>query len=103
MQMFEIVALLIALSALFSWVNHRTIGLPTTIGVMLFAFVFSLALIALGHLGWISESRLAWVHEIEFAPALLQGMLGFLLFAGALHVDLGSLLEQKWKSPNMLV
>jgi CPA1 family monovalent cation:H+ antiporter len=37
-----------------------------------------------------------WFQEVEFAPALLQGMLGFLLFAGALHVDLGRLLEQKW-------
>ena len=96
MQLFEIVALLITLAALFAYVNHRTIRLPTTIGVLLIAFAFSLALIGLDRAGLVGDDWMDWFREVEFAPALLQGMLGFLLFAGALHVDLGELLEQKW-------
>ena len=96
MQIFEIIALLISLSALFAWLNQRTFRLPTTIGVLLIAFLFSLALIALDRAGVVRDDWMDWFAEVEFAPALLQGMLGSLLFAGALHVDLGRLLEQKW-------
>ncbi len=96
MDLFNVAALLIALTALFSYLNHRTLRLPTTIGVMGFALFFSLVLIALGRLGLVGDAWTAWFREVDFGPALLQGMLGFLLFAGALHVDLGDLLDQKW-------
>jgi len=96
MDLFNVVALLIALTAFFAYLNHRTLRLPTTIGVMGLAFVFSLALITLGRLGLVGEAWTAWFEAVDFGPTLLQGMLGFLLFAGALHVNLGDLLDQKW-------
>ncbi|MEE9281709.1 MAG: sodium:proton antiporter [Myxococcota bacterium] len=96
MELFQLAALLITLSALFSYLNHHTFGLPSTIGVLVIALGFSLALIALGELGLVGLGWTAWYAEIEFGPALLQGMLAFLLFAGALHVNLDDLLEQKW-------
>ncbi len=96
MELFQIVALLLTLAALFAYVNQRTIQLPTTIGVLVIALVFSLVLIALDRLGVARDDWMDWFAEVEFGPALLQGMLGFLLFAGALHVNLADLLEQKW-------
>jgi CPA1 family monovalent cation:H+ antiporter len=96
MELFNVVALLIVLTAFFAFLNHWTLRLPTTIGVMGLALFFSLVLIALGRLGLVGEAWTAWFAEVDFGPTLLQGMLGFLLFAGALHVDLGDLLDQKW-------
>jgi CPA1 family monovalent cation:H+ antiporter len=96
MDIFNVVALLIALTAFFAYLNQWTLRLPTTIGVMGLALFFSLVLIALGRLGLVGEAWTVWFQEVDFGPTLLQGMLGFLLFAGALHVDLGELLDQKW-------
>ena len=56
MDLFNVVALLIALTAFFAYLNHRTLRLPTTIGVMGLALVFSLALITLGRLGLVGEA-----------------------------------------------
>ncbi len=97
MGIFEIVTILVVLAAALSFLNHRFIGLPTTIGVMLLAMTISLVLIGLGHLG-VGLDRLAgeFLARVQFKNALLHGMLAFLLFAGALHVNLGSLARQKW-------
>lgn len=90
-------AALISLAALFSWLNHRFIRLPTTIALLLFSLAASLAVIALGKLGihfdTAAEELLA---AVDFDEALLHGMLSFLLFAGALHVDLAELAQRKW-------
>jgi len=90
-------AALISLAALFSWINHRYIRLPTTIALLLFSLGASLAIIGLGTLG-IHFDRMAkeLLEGVHFDQALLQGMLSFLLFAGALHVDLGELAQRKW-------
>ncbi len=48
MSLFEIIAILLTLAALFSYINCRTIKLPTTIGIMLIALLFSLGLIFFG-------------------------------------------------------
>ncbi|MEE8305531.1 MAG: sodium:proton antiporter [Candidatus Tectomicrobia bacterium] len=96
MNAFQIIALLITLAALFSYVNHRFIKLPTTIGLMLISLLFSLALIIGGHLGLNLEAKADHlVASIDFNQTLMQGMLSFLLFAGALHVNLDNLLLQK--------
>lgn len=97
MGLFEIITILIVLSALLSYVNHRFIGLPTTIGVMVIALGMSMVLVGLGHLGWdIRPQAEAMLDEIDFSQALMHGMLGFLLFAGALHVNLDDLAREKW-------
>jgi CPA1 family monovalent cation:H+ antiporter len=64
---------------------------------MFISLVISLGLIAIANLGLDVESRAESVlAQIDFSELLLHGMLGFLLFAGALHVNLGDLLQQKW-------
>ena len=97
MDLFTILAVLITLTALFSYVNFRFIGLPTTIGVMLISLLMSLALIVLDAFGVaLREQADVLLRSIDFDEALLQGMLSFLLFAGALHVNINDLVEHKW-------
>jgi len=97
MTPFETFAVLISLAAVFGYVNYRWLRLPTTIGLMSMALVASLLLIWIGQF---SPGLLEFAHEllgsIDFNQTLMHGMLGFLLFAGALHVDLNDLREQKW-------
>jgi len=97
MNVFEIMALLLTLAAVFSYVNHRFIRLPTTIGLMLISLVMSLALIGAHALGYDLETPAeALIARIDFNQTLMKGMLSFLLFAGALHVNLNDLARQKW-------
>ena len=53
MELFNIIAVLTTLSALFGYLNHRYIKLPTTIGLMLISILMSLVMVILGHLGHI--------------------------------------------------
>jgi len=89
--------ILICLAALFSYVNHRLLKLPITIGLMAVALVFSLILLVLGKMGFgVDAEAQRFIGAIDFNEALMHGMLGFLLFAGALHVKLDELLDLKW-------
>jgi monovalent cation:H+ antiporter, CPA1 family len=97
MSLIETITILVCLSAGFSYLNHRYIRLPVTIGLMAIALAMSLALVLLGKLGiGIDVEAESFVRSIDFDETLLHGMLGFLLFAGALHVNLDDLLEEKW-------
>jgi CPA1 family monovalent cation:H+ antiporter len=97
MGLFNAAALLIALAALFSWVNHRFIRLPATIAMLLFSLATSLGLVAIGRLGVGSEALGQRVlGGLQLDQALLEGMLSFLLFAGALRVNLGEIAQRKW-------
>ena len=97
MKLYNILAVLITLSAGFSYINHRFIRLPTTIGLMAIALLVSLGLIALGPLGFgLKEDARLLLNSIDFDETLLHGMLSFLLFAGALHVNLADLARQKY-------
>ena len=98
MSFFEIIAVLIVLTALFSFVNYRTFRLPTTIGVMLISLVVSLGVAGMGAFGLESaKQHTALILEsIDFNQVLLHGMLSFLLFAGALHIRFDDLAGQKW-------
>jgi len=94
----DVAAILISISALFAYVNHRFIGLPTTIGVMIIAMLTSFLVYLFGLLGFADfEAQVsAMLSSIDFNKTLLHGMLSFLLFAGALHVNLSDLRKQKW-------
>ena len=97
MTLMHTVTILVCLSAGFSYLNHRYIKLPVAIGLMAMALAMSLVLLCLGKLGYGIESQArSFVQRIDFGEALLHGMLSFLLFAGALHVNLDDLLDQKW-------
>jgi CPA1 family monovalent cation:H+ antiporter len=95
MGLFEIIAILFTLSALFSFINYRFLGLPNTIGLMLIGLLFSLLLIAIS---WFVPASRQWaitmLVQIDFNETLLHGMLSFLLFAGALHVNINDLRQQ---------
>ena len=97
MDIFGILTFLIPFSAFFAYLNYRYFHLPRTIGLMLSALILSSALIIAGQFGWAFKGvALDVVRKIDFNRLLLQGMLGFLLFAGALNVELNELMKQKW-------
>jgi CPA1 family monovalent cation:H+ antiporter len=87
------------LTALFAWLNHITLRLPVTIGLLLMGLIASLLLMALRLLFpdlTIFHEVTRLLREIDFSQALLNGFLAFLLFAGALHVDVSRLRDRKW-------
>lgn len=90
-------ALLITLAALFSYLNYRFVRLPNTIGIMIISLLMSLVMLLVGKLGWNELIFLTnkVLRSIDFHETLMQGMLSFLLFAGALHVNLNDLRQQK--------
>jgi CPA1 family monovalent cation:H+ antiporter len=97
MAILDLLALLISLTAVFAWVNHRYFKLPTTIGVMVMGMAFSLLLIGLDKLDVPLAIRIERALEgIDFSTVLMHGMLSFLLFAGALHVKLSDLAKARW-------
>ena len=102
MSLFSLVSVLVSLAAVSSYVNYRYIKLPTTVGVMLVALVASLALVLVGHYaGGFREQAAALVARIDFNQLVLHGMLAFLLFAGAIHVNLEEL-GHEWLSISSL-
>jgi len=96
LEVFHILAALTALAAAFSWLNHRYLRLPTTIGLLVISMAFSLGMVLLGAAGVSFQGLRDLLLAIDFDAALLDGMLGALLFAGALHVNLDDLVEQRW-------
>ncbi len=98
MDIFDTAAVLITLAALFSYVTNRFLRIPTTIGIMIISLVLSLGLLVLHGLGWTVPEQQAerLVGSIDFHETLMEGMLSFLLFAGALHINLDDLRQQKW-------
>jgi len=97
MGLFQVLAILVTLTAIFSFLNYRYLRLPNTIGVMSIALVLSLIGLILGEFGlgikpWATD----FLGQIDFSQFLLHGMLSFLLFAGALSVNLGDLFQNRW-------
>ncbi len=90
-------AALITLAALFSWLNLRYLKQPPSVALLLFSLALSLAVVGLGKLGLDSHliAREA-LGAVDFDRVLLDSLLSFLLFAGALKVDLSELERRKW-------
>ncbi len=99
LTLFEIIALILSISAVLSWVNSTFVKLPHTIGLLVMALATSFFLILLEavfpNLG-LTDAVQAAIGQIDFFETVMNGMLAFLLFAGALHVDLNLMREQKW-------
>lgn len=97
MDYFLIATILILISALFGYLNVRVIRLPNTIGLTVISIVFTLVAFALSFIddSLLQAERYIITH-IDFKTVLLDLMLGFLLFAGALHTDLDRLREHRW-------
>ena len=95
MHLLPLLSVAIAAGILYA-INRRLGGLPATIGVTVWALVASLALVAAGALGSpVHDFARQLVARVHFRETLLHGMLSLLLFAGALEVDLDTLLGEK--------
>lgn len=96
MTLFQTLALLISLAALAAFINVRWIKLPQTIGLMAIALVGSMILLLLGELGIVPVRTVAtFISRVDFGEILLHGLLSFLLFAGALHVNFNDLRRER--------
>ncbi|WP_293170666.1 sodium:proton antiporter [Oceanithermus sp.] len=95
MGLFDAMGVLLTLTAVFAYLNYQYLKLPTPIGVMLAGLLFSLALVLIGGPaeGWARDL----LEAVPLERVLMQGMLAFLLFAGALHVNLDDL-KKRWVS-----
>ncbi|GHE70595.1 MULTISPECIES: sodium:proton antiporter [Roseivirga] len=97
MDIFAIITILTVLSAAFAFINTRFLKLPFTIGLMIIAMCFTLVILALGQFNHsILEQSKQLIQSIDFKTVLLEVMLSFLLFAGALHTKLDELSKQRW-------
>lgn len=97
MELYYVLSALIVLSSLFSYINARFIKMPSTVGVMMIAMIVSIALVIFGNLVPETLSRLtSFVKSIDLHDLLMDAMLNFLLFAGALHIRINDLKEQRF-------
>jgi CPA1 family monovalent cation:H+ antiporter len=95
MDVLDLIALLVFLAAVFTFINIHYIKLPGTIGLMMQALVMSLIIVGIGLIyppaRELAESIML---EFDFSTVLLNIMLSFLLYAGSLHVDIDKLKEE---------
>lgn len=96
MEFFNIITILVVISAAFAYINERFVKLPYTIGAMVITILMSMVLTITG---WISPSLTnplkELITQIDFSTVLLEIMLSFLLFAGALHTNFDQLKVQR--------
>ena len=98
MNLFDIISLLMVFAAVFGYINHRWLKLEPTVGLLMISLASSLGIMLLH---WvfpsltIVEQLQTTLGNIDFNRTLMHGMLGFLLFAGALHVDLEYFIKRK--------
>ncbi|MDW5287943.1 sodium:proton antiporter [Formosa sp. PL04] len=97
MDYFVIITTLVFLSAVFGYINVRFLKMPNTIGLMFITLVFTLIVLAIATIDktlLLAERQL--INEIDFETVLLDIMLSFMLFAGALHTNFEQLKVQRW-------
>lgn len=99
LSLFDIISVLLVLTAVFAWFNHAVLKLPNTIGLLVMAVATSLALIcvelAFPALGLYDDAA-TLMRQVDFEETVLNWLLGFLLFAGALHVDFAAMKSRLW-------
>src|SRR5664280_1648766 len=97
MSTFQVVSVVVCLVAVFGYLNHRFVRLPDAIGITAIGVVVSIGAIVLARFdaAVATEVRLS-VARIDFPGILLHGMLGLLLFAGSLHIDIRDVAREKW-------
>ncbi|MDC7999147.1 cation:proton antiporter [Gilvibacter sediminis] len=97
MDYFVLTSILVTISALFGYINVRFVRLPNTIGLTLVTILFTLGIFALSYFDdTLLRAERFLISQIDFKTVLLDVMLSFLLFAGALHTDLEKLKELRW-------
>ena len=96
MDLFSVITILIVFSALFGYINVRFLKLPNTIGLMTITISFTFILFALSYFdSTLLEKEKEFISQIDFETVLLDIMLSFLLFAGALHTNFQQLKVQR--------
>ena len=96
---FDAAAVIIVLTAAFSALNARFVKLPQTIGLTIMGAVFSAAIIIASRIGpqlHLHHLAKSFVDHLDFQSTLLDGMLSFLLFAGAFQADLRGMRRGRW-------
>jgi CPA1 family monovalent cation:H+ antiporter len=99
-SVFDEAAILIVLAAVLGYLNHRVFRLPASIGLTVMGAVASLLVVAADRLfpeAQLSTTLTRFLQSIDFETALMDGMLSFLLFAGALHVDWAEMRRGRWQ------
>ncbi|MEL6917985.1 MAG: cation:proton antiporter, partial [Bacteroidota bacterium] len=97
MDYYIIITALIFLAAIFGYINARYLKLPTTIGLMLITILYTLAVIVLSYFDdTLLRAEIELIRQIDFETVLMDYMLSFLLFAGALHTNFQQLKVQRW-------
>jgi len=98
-NIYTIISLALTGAVLIAYLNHRYIRLQPTIAIMLASLGLSLGLVVLGQLGYnnLQTQAAAILAKLDFNHLLMNGMLSFLLFAGALNVDINQLKNRKWE------
>lgn len=97
MDYYFIITALIFLAAIFGFINSRFLKLPTTIGLMLITILYTLAVLALSYFDdTLLKAEIELIGQIDFEKVLMDYMLSFLLFAGALHTNFQQLKIQRW-------
>ena len=97
MDYFFIMTILVFLSAAFGYLNVRFLRLPNTIGLMVITIVFTLGVFVLSYFDdTLLNAEKYIITQIDFKTVLLDIMLSFLLFAGALHTNFDQLRIQRW-------
>lgn len=96
---FDAASILIVLAAILGYLNHRFFGLPPSVGLTVMGAIASLIVVGLDRLwpeGGLSGEIVDFIAGIDFHATLMGGMLSFLLFAGALHVDWSEMRRGRW-------
>jgi monovalent cation:H+ antiporter, CPA1 family len=93
---YEIFTFIVCITALLSYLNYRFVKLSPTIGIMALSLAFSIILIAgQGFFPTAYDSLKEVMSSVDFHKLLMKGMLGFLLFAGAIHIDAKNLKAER--------
>ncbi|MEM7512810.1 MAG: cation:proton antiporter, partial [Bacteroidota bacterium] len=88
MSYYEIIAGLVFLAAIFGYINVRFLKLPTTIGLMLITLLYTIGVLALSYFDdTLLKIEAELIRQIDFETVVMDYMLSFLLFAGALHTN----------------
>ncbi|RYF24507.1 MAG: sodium:proton antiporter [Flavobacteriales bacterium] len=96
MELYYSFSVLIVLASFFSYLNLRYLKLPSTIGIMIIAMISSIILVITGNLFPDTFTHFSnLLKDVDFTEVLMGAMLNFLLFAGAIHINLKDLKEQR--------
>lgn len=95
MHLYTILTIIVSIAAVFAFINHKYIKLPATIGIMALSLISSLILVVVGrYMPHLSDPIVEMLGDLDFYDLLINMMLSFLLFAGAIHINISALKKE---------